>query len=63
MRDFVIDQGTKSNDSVAIGGLSNDDLAQKIHPVFTRCFFTIPKEGKSKDIQCIAMEFFDFPLY
>ena len=38
----MINQGTKSDDSVAIGGLSNEDLAQKNHSVFTSYFFTIP---------------------
>ena len=42
MRDFVLNQGAKSDDSVAIGGLSNDDLAQKINSTFTSYFFTIP---------------------
>mgnify|MGYP001798342528 CR=1 FL=1 len=43
----MLNQGAKSDDSVAIGGMSNEDLAQKNHPMFTSYFFTIPKAEKS----------------
>ena len=56
-----MNQGARSDDSEAIGGWRNEDVAQKISSVFTIYFFTIPepqiKSGRPFSQVCHASLF------